>query len=332
MQRTAGIGGVERISRDTTTPQTNVVLLQLIAALRYPETKPTDVLYELAEQAQSTLKMWQDEWMILETRVSRSLQRTPRNPRALLDPVVFEDQKEAALYGFEWDPSDAKRGCQDPQAQHQSLVNGRELRRRNPAMRLLVSDDDQCSAEGLQSSRLSRSVVLADGEASELSRAATENLHLQLDQSATTQTAGARLRDTPARTRGRPPRFIKPLPVSATSQLGSSSVPYTGKRRGRPPKNATPSRMTAVVSGEPPASTQSTLERKKDDDVKGPIPQTSSERRSAAMRAWWKRRKAAGTLKSRASRAEPATEETSSEGADEESSGEDGDDSWDGDE
>jgi hypothetical protein len=71
------------------------------------ESMPTDQLHAAAQNVYHALKTWQDEWMAIEDlnkRVSNK-QKKPSNPRALDPPEVFQDKREAMLYGYKYDPT-----------------------------------------------------------------------------------------------------------------------------------------------------------------------------------------------------------------------------------
>jgi len=66
--------------------------------------------------------------------------RVARNPLDLEDPVVWEDKKEAELYGFSYDPAIDKRGKQnaDEQQAGKYSIRGRELRSRQKALEMVL--------------------------------------------------------------------------------------------------------------------------------------------------------------------------------------------------
>lgn len=66
--------------------------------------------------------------------------RVARNPLEPDDPVVWEDKKEAELYGFSYDPAIDKRGKQnaDEQQAGKYSIRGRELRSRQKAVEMVL--------------------------------------------------------------------------------------------------------------------------------------------------------------------------------------------------
>ncbi|KAK4986002.1 hypothetical protein LTR50_005594 [Elasticomyces elasticus] len=92
----------------------------LIAALRKHDVtnRPTSVLWKLAANTNAVLKQWQDEYLELD-RITAPAAAIPRKPvrggRDLVDKTEWEDQKEAALYGYKFDAN--KIGFQDPYVQ-----------------------------------------------------------------------------------------------------------------------------------------------------------------------------------------------------------------------
>ncbi|OAX82583.1 hypothetical protein ACJ72_03060 [Emergomyces africanus] len=85
--------------------------------LKDPESHTTEELYALTANTARALRVWQDEYLAIDKLSKRatrhSLKKGP-NPRKLEDPLVFEDKKEAMLYGYKHDPRESKIGCQDP--------------------------------------------------------------------------------------------------------------------------------------------------------------------------------------------------------------------------
>ncbi|KAG9381138.1 hypothetical protein A1F94_008458 [Pyrenophora tritici-repentis] len=112
-----------------------------IAALtKFPAgQRSTANLYTLAENAQHILKAWQDEYLTLDARTAPHMhpaKKACNGGRIPLAPEIFEDMKEADLYGYTYDPKKPP-GCQDPWAQRPGAEKGgrRELRtRRNRDM------------------------------------------------------------------------------------------------------------------------------------------------------------------------------------------------------
>ncbi|KAK5011005.1 hypothetical protein LTR28_006378 [Elasticomyces elasticus] len=125
----------------------------LIAALRKHDitNRPTSVLWKLAANTNAVLKQWQDEYLELD-RITAPAAAIPRKPvrggRDLVDKTEWEDRKEAALYGYKFDPN--KIGFQDPYAQRPVRDNSGDGKRtraqRNAGLldtsRGAVTDDD----------------------------------------------------------------------------------------------------------------------------------------------------------------------------------------------
>ncbi|KAI7639733.1 hypothetical protein KC318_g22391, partial [Hortaea werneckii] len=103
------------------------------ALTKHPvEARPTSVLYNLADHFAGLLAQLQEEYLEVD-RIVAPHAKVPRKPakggQDPIDPMVFEDKKEADLYDYVFDPR--KIGEQDPQAQ--KIVRdaeGRELRKR----------------------------------------------------------------------------------------------------------------------------------------------------------------------------------------------------------
>ncbi|KAK2793214.1 hypothetical protein FQN52_001862 [Onygenales sp. PD_12] len=88
-----------------------------IDLLKDPESLSTDKLYAMTANAARALIVWQDEWLEIDKlsqRATRQPAKKAANPRKLEDPLVFEDKKEAMLYGYKHDPRETKIGYQDP--------------------------------------------------------------------------------------------------------------------------------------------------------------------------------------------------------------------------
>ncbi|EEH34714.1 hypothetical protein PAAG_05760 [Paracoccidioides lutzii Pb01] len=88
-----------------------------IDILKNPESHTTEELYAITANTARALRVWQDEYFAID-KLSRRATRRPlkkaANPRKLGDPRVFEDKKEAMLYGYKHDPRESKIGFQDP--------------------------------------------------------------------------------------------------------------------------------------------------------------------------------------------------------------------------
>ncbi|KAF2265518.1 hypothetical protein CC78DRAFT_186321 [Lojkania enalia] len=96
--------------------------------------RSTENLFRLAENTQKILKAWQDEYLILDARTAPHA-HPPKKPanggRVPVAVPVFEDMKEADIYGYTFDPKKPP-GTQDPFTQRvgSEKVGGRELRQR----------------------------------------------------------------------------------------------------------------------------------------------------------------------------------------------------------
>lgn len=90
---------------------------EYLTRLRDPEARSTDELYAITQNTALALKSWQDEYMAIDklykraTRYSRKRTANPRKPEM---KEVSEDKKEAALYGYKYDPRPDKVGNQNP--------------------------------------------------------------------------------------------------------------------------------------------------------------------------------------------------------------------------
>ncbi|KKZ60101.1 hypothetical protein EMCG_00792 [[Emmonsia] crescens] len=85
--------------------------------LKDPESHTTEELYALTANTARALRVWQDEYLAIDKLSKRATRHSLKkvvNPRKLEDPLVFEDKKEAMLYGYKHDPRESKIGCQDP--------------------------------------------------------------------------------------------------------------------------------------------------------------------------------------------------------------------------
>jgi hypothetical protein len=80
----------------------------LLASLKDFETMSTDELHASAANVAHALKTWQDEFMAIEelkSGIGCKPAKKPANPRALDPPEVFQDKREAMLYGYKYDPT-----------------------------------------------------------------------------------------------------------------------------------------------------------------------------------------------------------------------------------
>ncbi|KAG2419418.1 hypothetical protein HFD88_004214 [Aspergillus terreus] len=92
-------------------------LEDFLSQLRDPETRSSDELYAITENVAYALKAWQDEYLAIEKLhklATRHNAKPTTNPRKLDRPAVFEDKKEATLYGYKHDPKEDKVGFQNP--------------------------------------------------------------------------------------------------------------------------------------------------------------------------------------------------------------------------
>ena len=258
-------------------------------ALENPEDMTTDRLYQVVENVAFVLEYWQDEWISLEDQVCDITRQKRRDPRGPIDPVTFEDQKEASLYGYRWDPHPAKRGQQDPFTQKGGLlVAGKELRRRGqPSHGWGVESDDAGAQEvgGRGRPRRTRGLGPGASEAAgsglDTSRATPLRNASRLGADGETPHAS----DVP-RKRGRPrvnklpPRIrdLRQAPSGASTESETTPAPKVPKRRGRPPKN-------------PLAGAKPVKRKAEDDDSDMEKKRTKSAKRSAAMQLWWNKRK-----------------------------------------
>lgn len=148
-------------------------LQDIIASLtKFPASqRSTETLYALAENAQHILKTWQDEYLMLDARTAPHMhpaKKACNGGRIPTAPEVFEDMKEADLYGYIYDPKKLP-GCQDPWAQRPGAEKGgrRELRTRRTRDMLesaAPSDEDEdVDQEGRPSKRQRRATRKFDG-------------------------------------------------------------------------------------------------------------------------------------------------------------------------
>ncbi|KAM5443655.1 hypothetical protein MferCBS31731_001429 [Microsporum ferrugineum] len=103
-----------------------------IDIMKDPSSLSTKELYAITVNAAHALRVWQDEHMALEKlikRATRSSLKKSSNPRELEDPQVFEDKKEAMLYGYKHDPKTSQIGFQDPFAQGGFIPTADQMRK-----------------------------------------------------------------------------------------------------------------------------------------------------------------------------------------------------------
>ncbi|KAL4815165.1 hypothetical protein BDW67DRAFT_176469 [Aspergillus spinulosporus] len=92
-------------------------LEDFLSQLRDPELRTSDELYAITENVAYALKVWQDEFLAidkLQKLATRHNLKVTSDPRKLERPQVFEDKKEAMLYGYKYDPKEDKIGNQNP--------------------------------------------------------------------------------------------------------------------------------------------------------------------------------------------------------------------------
>lgn len=90
---------------------------EFLSQLRDPETRSYDELYAITQNAALALKTWQDEYLAIDKlykRATRCTSKPTANPRKPERKEVFEDKKEAALYGYKYDPKADRVGNQNP--------------------------------------------------------------------------------------------------------------------------------------------------------------------------------------------------------------------------
>ncbi|KAL4892168.1 hypothetical protein BDV59DRAFT_58355 [Aspergillus ambiguus] len=107
-------------------------LEDFLSQLRDPESRSSDELYAITENVAYALKAWQDEYMAIEKLhklATRHNAKPTTNPRKLDRPAVFEDKKEATLYGYKHDPKEDKVGFQNPFTQGGFKPTGAQARR-----------------------------------------------------------------------------------------------------------------------------------------------------------------------------------------------------------
>ncbi|KAI9851575.1 MAG: hypothetical protein M1838_003286 [Thelocarpon superellum] len=288
---------------------------KLLAALESPEERSTEMLYDVLENVAEVLKVWQVEWTELEKTVAINSHREARDPRAPMDPVVFDDQKEAALYGYRWDPNPAKKGMQDPTTQKRgTVVGGKELRNRMQSLKRAHADSGETGeVEGTGRGRPKRARAAAMDagsmqDAAQSGRESSRATRLRAVRPAGRDAGTPDASDAPRR-RGRPrinrlPSRVQDLrqaPSGASTETEmAAATPPPPKRRGRPPKKATASAAGSqagnVARSRPPAATaakrvRAKMEEDVDADSEGPKKRTKSAKRSAAMQLWWNKRK-----------------------------------------
>lgn len=92
-------------------------LEDFLSQLRDPELRSSDELHAITENAAYALRIWQDEFLAidkLQKLATRHQLKITSDPRKLERQQVFEDKKEAMLYGYKHDPKEDKVGHQNP--------------------------------------------------------------------------------------------------------------------------------------------------------------------------------------------------------------------------
>lgn len=90
---------------------------EYLELLRDPENLSYEQLYAVTANAAYALKTWQDEWQAIDRLTkyaTRHMMKASANPRRTERPEVFEDKKEAMLYGYKHDSREFMIGIQDP--------------------------------------------------------------------------------------------------------------------------------------------------------------------------------------------------------------------------
>lgn len=244
--------------------------IEALAKLQ-PANRDSAVLYDIALNTQRALKAWQDEYLRLELRTAPAA-NPPKKPvtggRVPIDQQIFEDQKEADLYGYEYDPKKLP-GQQDPFRQRKTgpgRVGGRELRDRREAVSRRrdaeATEGEGTGTEGYAIRRRTKAVQKYDGEPKP---AAPRPQAMKRVLSQGTSDLDA----PPPKKRGRPSAADKAAMQSqaamqsrirqlreesaavTTSSEADGKSPEPVKRRGRPPgsKNTQPRSDAGVKKG-----------------------------------------------------------------------------------
>ncbi|TLD29987.1 hypothetical protein E2P81_ATG06640 [Venturia nashicola] len=238
-----------------------------------PENRDSVVLYELALNTQRALRSWQDEYLHLELRTAPAA-NPPKKPvtggRVPIDRQIFEDQKEADIYGYEYDPKKLP-GQQDPFRQRKAgpgRIGGRELRDRREAVSRRrdagaeATEGEGTGTEGYSIRRRPKAVQRYDGEPKPAA-ARPQGMKRVLSQGTPDLDA------PPPKKRGRPSAAEKAAMQNqaaiqsrirqlreesatvATSSEADGKSPEPVKRRGRPPgsKNTQPRSDAGIKKG-----------------------------------------------------------------------------------
>lgn len=218
--------------------------------------RETKILYKLAFNTQKALKEWQDEYLKLDGRTaphSNPPKKAATGGRYPIDHQLYEDMKEADLYGYIFDPKKGP-GLQNPFAQRpggSESIGGRELRqRRARELGEEPSDDEGTGTE--VGKRKRKAVIRYDGEP-RATRGRKRAFHSEPPDI-----------DGPPRKRGRPSaaeriaqmhqnirRLREESTVASTISESESMSPGPPKRRGRPPgsKNLQPRSDAGIKKG-----------------------------------------------------------------------------------
>ncbi|KNG82661.1 hypothetical protein ANOM_009513 [Aspergillus nomiae NRRL 13137] len=92
-------------------------LENFLVQLRDPELRSSDELYAITENVANVLKVWQDEYLAIEKlckHATRQNVKATSDPRKLDRPEVYEDKKEAMLYGYKHETKEDKVRNQNP--------------------------------------------------------------------------------------------------------------------------------------------------------------------------------------------------------------------------
>lgn len=112
-----------------------------IDRLKNPEAHSTKKLYAITANAALALRIWQDEYLAIDklTRLAtRQVLKKTADPRKLERLQVFEDKKEAMLYGYKYNPKETSIGHQDPFLQGGFKPTPTQARK----MKAKAADDD----------------------------------------------------------------------------------------------------------------------------------------------------------------------------------------------
>ena len=103
-----------------------------LVQLHDPEFLSRDELYAVTSNVANALKAWQDEYLAIDRLIRRSTRNSSKHipdPRKPELPEVYEDKKEAALYGYRYEAKADKINNQDPFVQGGFRPNPAQLRR-----------------------------------------------------------------------------------------------------------------------------------------------------------------------------------------------------------